>query len=676
VVVVIVGVIAAVVVASVGGVGDKGRAVAYGADAETLRSAEEAYFGVNSRYATEAELVQGGFASDESTLHQVEVADPPTSYRITCQIAPGCGAGGAVVRGGRLTVAVSDVAAEGGILNPAVTTNEAVHANAEPMFNGLVNLASDGTPTPELAESWDTSSLTAPIFTLRAGLRWHDGSPITAADVKFSFDAALLRYHARTAGSLGPALGVAPDANPDLTTVPPGAISLPDGDGGRRVQFNFIYPYPSILRQLGVTEAAIIPRSIYGACALDGTLDDTETDAFAAPPTSICPQNLTPVGSGPFRFAGLDPVAGELRTTRNPAYFRPGLPFLETLVLRAVPPDLLTVALTAPRSDPGSVDWVFGVPGADLDGGARLSTNPAVSIASTARGPGGSNCMVSLAFNLWAPGTPSDEIATRPPGAAYEHPILKNAAVRTAISMAVNRLATLNEVEFGRGQVAASPYHHDLAPAFSPQPLPPYLLNDARSALQGAGWRDPSGGTDPTAIRLSDGRPGLPPVDSPLRVGNLHLVSGAQVEYATQLATDLRQVGIDVVSVAEADPTLTIFTDRTFDTAWVVYCHGAEPGLGVRRQYHSDAISASGFTNAAGYRNPDMDDLWDEVAALPVESAAYRDLHNQIQQKAAADRPYVWVVDTVHVIGYRSLCQGFNPDSTSTFAEGAWCTEG
>ena len=673
--VVVISVLAGVAVFAVAGVGDRGRSAAYAADAATLRSAEEAYFGVHGHYATEAELVRNGFASEQSSLHEVEVAEPPLSYRITCRIGPGCGAGGAIVRGGSLTVAVSDLEAEGGILNPAVTTNEAVHANAEPFFNGLVHLAADGTPTPELAESWAFPDDLTAVFTLRPGVVWHDGSPVTAADVKFSFDAALLRYHARTAGSLGPALGVTPDADPDLTQVPSGAITLPDGEAGRRVQFNLVYPYPTLIRQLGVTEAAIIPRAIYDDCAAAGTLDDTVTDETASPPTRICAENLAPVGSGPFRFAGLDEARGELRTTANPSYLRPGLPFLDRLVLRELPPDLLTSALLAPRADPGSVDWVFGVPGADLASGARLATNPAVRIATSARGPGGSNCAVSLAFNLWGRGTTASQLAARPPGAPYEHPMLRNPAVRAAIASAVNRQNSLNEIELGQGQMSASPYHHALAPAFAPQALRAFAPDEARSLLQGAGWIDPSNGADTTTVRQSDGRAGLPPAGTPLRLDNVHLASGVQVDYAAQLVDDLRQVGIEVVGVPSVEPTQAIFVDRDFDTAWTAYCHGPDPVLGVRRQYHADAISAAPFSNAAGYRNPAMDLLWDQAALAVGGSEAYRDLHRRIQELAVADLPYVWVLDTVHVIGYRAQCQGFDPDSTSTFAEGAWCTE-
>ena len=81
VVIVILGVLSAVVVFAVRGVGDKGQASACKADTRTLRTAEEAYFasttGGNGSYSIDEELlVAKGFLSEPSSLHKVRlVAD-------------------------------------------------------------------------------------------------------------------------------------------------------------------------------------------------------------------------------------------------------------------------------------------------------------------------------------------------------------------------------------------------------------------------------------------------------------------------------------------------------------------------------------------------------------------------------------------------------------------------
>ena len=47
-------------------------------------------------------------------------------------------------------------------------------------------------------------------------MRWHDGTPFTSADVKFTFENALLKYHSRTRAALeGLLLGIdTPDDAP------------------------------------------------------------------------------------------------------------------------------------------------------------------------------------------------------------------------------------------------------------------------------------------------------------------------------------------------------------------------------------------------------------------------------------------------------------------------------
>jgi len=60
------------------------------------------------------------------------------------------------------------------------------------VFEGLVKPDTDGNMLPCIAESWtiDRNTLVY-TFTLRDGVRFHDGSFVTAADVKFSLDTAI-----------------------------------------------------------------------------------------------------------------------------------------------------------------------------------------------------------------------------------------------------------------------------------------------------------------------------------------------------------------------------------------------------------------------------------------------------------------------------------------------------
>jgi len=146
-------------------------------------------------------------------------------------------------RGGTLVVAIS---ADPGHLNPAITTSGATHTASELMYNGLLGRDERGDPVPDLAESWTVEQGGAVYrFRLRDGVTWHDGTRFTAADVKFTFEEILVKFHARTKASLGGVLA---------------GIDAPDD---RTVVFRFKQPYAPLLFQLDATEAPILPRHIY-----------------------------------------------------------------------------------------------------------------------------------------------------------------------------------------------------------------------------------------------------------------------------------------------------------------------------------------------------------------------------------------------------------------------------
>lgn len=83
---------------------------------------------------------------------------------------------------------ISDVAT----LDPALSTDSASVNSLETMFTGLVQLNDKLEVYGELAQSWTTSAdgLTW-TFKLRPGLKFSDGTPLTADDVVFSIDRAL-----------------------------------------------------------------------------------------------------------------------------------------------------------------------------------------------------------------------------------------------------------------------------------------------------------------------------------------------------------------------------------------------------------------------------------------------------------------------------------------------------
>ena len=96
------------------------------------------------------------------------------------------------------------------------------------IFEGLVNRGRDFKLEPSLATSWEMTSPTAWRFRLRAGVKFHDGTPFTADDAVFSIERALDRASQRRNQMFGISGAKKVDAMTiDVVTAQPDAV-LPD----------------------------------------------------------------------------------------------------------------------------------------------------------------------------------------------------------------------------------------------------------------------------------------------------------------------------------------------------------------------------------------------------------------------------------------------------------------
>ena len=508
----------------------------------------------------------------------------------------------APVRGGTLVVAI---VSDPGHLNPAITTSGATHAASELLYNGLVGRDERGEPVPELAESWQVEQGgTVYRFRLRDGVKWHDGRPFTASDVKFTFEEVLLKFHARTRASMGAVLA---------------GIEAPDD---RTVVFRFKQPYAPLLYQLDATEAPIIARHVYQG-------SDPQTN----------PANSNPIGTGPFKFVSYA-KGTEIRLARNPSYFKPGLPYVDGLVMRVIPD--LSVQVLALEN--GEVDFLWELAG-PLQ--SRIKSDARFQMARTGYNPGGSNCIMTMSFNL-------------------DRPVLKELRVRLAVAHALDRQPFLSQILFGDGKVAAAPISSEIPWAHAAGlAMPKPDRAEAEKLLDGAGWKKEGEGP-----RTARGVPGVAD-GTRLSIDFLHFPTFAK--YGELVRQQLAVVGIGVV-LKPLEPAVfapMVFKDRNFDSNVISYCNGSDPEIGVRRMYHSSQIGPAPFTNAAAYRNPRVDALFDE-ASRTVERDKRSRLYRQVQEIVVQDLPYFWLVETVSTRAWAARCSGFKV-WTGLFAEGAFC---
>src|SRR6516165_2478852 len=145
---------------------------------------------------------------------------------------------------------------------------------------------------PELATSWSWNEEgTELIFSLRHGVKWHDGKPFTAQDVKCTWD--LL------SGKASEKLRI----NPRKSWYNNVEEVTPKGD--YEITFRLKRPQPALLALLASGWATIYP-------------------------CHVSPRDMRnhPIGTGPFKFIEFKPNE-VIRVAKNPDYWKPGRPYLD-----------------------------------------------------------------------------------------------------------------------------------------------------------------------------------------------------------------------------------------------------------------------------------------------------------------------------------------------------------
>jgi peptide/nickel transport system substrate-binding protein len=153
---------------------------------------------------------------------------------------------------------------------------------------------------PDLATEWswseDGKDLT---FKLRRGVRWHDGKPFTAADVKCTWDLLLGKGREKLR------------VNPRETWY----LNLDEviANGDDEATFHMKRPQPAFLALLASGDSPVYP-------------------------CHVSPRDMRshPIGTGPFKFVDYKPSQW-LKVERNPDYWKAGLPYLDGIEYTIIP---------------------------------------------------------------------------------------------------------------------------------------------------------------------------------------------------------------------------------------------------------------------------------------------------------------------------------------------------
>jgi peptide/nickel transport system substrate-binding protein len=132
-----------------------------------------------------------------------------------------------------------------------------------------------------------------------------------------------------------------------------------------------------------------------------------------------------------------------------------------------------------------------------------------------------------------------------------------------------------------------------------------------------------------------------------------YVAATPQIRSAEVIRDNLRDVGIEVniVPLEFTAAQERVFIRRDFDLAFVSYCNGPDPDVGVKRMYVSSNIQPVLFSNGASYRNPQVDELFDRAAGTQ-DFASRGHYYRQIQEIVWRDLPYFWLVETFRDVAF------------------------
>ena len=310
--------------------------------------------------------------------------------------------------------------------NPVTSTHfTSDHIGKFMLFTPLITYDNNLQPAPALAERWELTDTSVTLL-LRSDVKWHDGQPVTAKDVKFTFDIA---KQPKSASLLASAF---------LNQVRSAVVRDP-----RTIHFTFEAPHAQALDGFFW---APIPQHLLGNVGA-GELAQSS-------------YNQQPVGNGPFRFGSWQ-KGQRLTLVANPNYPQAlgGPPELEQVVFRVLSePTTMTTELLNGSADvigytllPEQAQQIQG------ERGARLEHVP-------------SREFTFVAWNN-----------TREP--------FTDARVRRALAMATNRGQMIQALLQGYGQ-AAHGMIPPWSPMYTATEGVPHNLPAARQLLAEAGWRD------------------------------------------------------------------------------------------------------------------------------------------------------------------------------------------
>lgn len=487
-------------------------------------------------------------------------------------------------------------------LNPVLGNDTASSRSYNLLFEGMATLDPfSGAVIPNFA-TWETSEDGLQVtYTLKDGINWSDGTPITANDIAFTFD----------------------------------AINTEEVASPRRSNFDSVEDWEVVDDSTLVVNLKNVDCSLPANLNVQGLIP---AHVYDNDPTTIPdnPENLSPtVVSGPFTFGEWVPD-DFVRLDANPDYWQ-GQPNIDSWIYKVYADQSAEFAgLLA-----GEIDWATVAPGFVSVVEGRIASGEDLNMKKWF-----TNGYTFVGYNLANPENPQngwddldgDGAYTdgEPPLAQDPHPVLGDLAVRQAMANSIDYTGIINKVAFGQGGPTVANVWPSIGWAYN-NDIEPYSqdLELAAQILADGGWVAGSTTNDSDiAILEKDGQP--------LEISLLTNAGNETRENIGILLKDtLDEMGFDVtLEFIEFGTVVEKLLGQTYDVVIIGFGGGApDPDDSSQFSFKNDEVGA-GF-NFVSYYNETVEANLASGKAVPgcaeSERAPY---YISNQEEIYKDVPY------------------------------------
>ena len=457
---------------------------------------------------------------------------------------------------------------------------------------------------------------TSVTWKLKQGVTWHDGQPFTADDVVFTYQ--YVSDPTTSATTLGNYVNVSSVDKVDTNTI----------------KITFKQPTPFWQTAFVGGNGMIIPQHIFGQ--------------YKGASARSAPNNLKPVGTGPYKFVSFVP-GDNLQATINDNYHIPNRPFFDTVYLKGGG-DAVSAARAVLQTGDYDYGWNMQV---EYDQLQQLQKGGPGTIVIY---PGSS--AESMYFNLT---DPNKSVGGEVSSLQAPHPFFSDVKVRQAFNLMFDRKTVQTQLYGAEG--ALQNYLVYIPAKYLPSPQTQLEFNAQKGAqmLDAAGWtKGPDGIRAKNGVKMA--------IVFSTSVNGLRQNEQAVVKKALEangITVQLKSVDANIFFGDPTNPDN--LAPMHFDLGMWTNGNGVDPQSYMRAfvsttgKAPNDNIAQKANNwaqpNVTRYVNPAFDTLWQQAAGEldPIKRA---DLFKQMNQLVANDAPKVPLVARNGVSVAKSNLQG------------------